>query len=474
MFVIDEAKSGKRRLSSQVLDDVQQEQATKKHKPSLKTRSEPQHRPPSFWDTLSKVYLSFSALKEFDSRTIQETSQQYCTFKPAAEHPQGQTLQRLKRFARRGGPDLSHIRGFASLALPVTDAMSEPSGLRGRKRSSNSSKRSKSTRTTNTTTKSRNFEQKMLDNGIYPPEYEHPDGREPVEPANLEDIQHELTTYRASLSPSRFIDDDFKAFKRANARASGEATGLYREVSDAKPDLYYGAQPSRIDQRVRADLEKYIIPSSTTSRPAAPNFFLEGKSKSGNAYEARNQAMYDGAVGARAMHKLQNFGEDESVYDNKAQSFSSTYHAGTGTLQLYATHVSRAADPGGQSEYHMTQINSYGMTGNVKTFREGAAAYRNCRDQAKSFLTDAIDQANETARRPPPKKCATEILDSSTSWSTNLIDASDTSEDELARNEVRRIKRSRPAPAQPLATSSPKARRSGRTSESLDVLDASE
>ncbi|KAM3528917.1 hypothetical protein NHJ13051_002191 [Beauveria bassiana] len=37
-----------------------------------------------------------------------------------------------------------------------------------------------------------------------------------------------------------------------------------------------------------------------------------------------------GAVGARAMHRLQNYGEDEPVYDGNARTFSSPYHAGTG------------------------------------------------------------------------------------------------------------------------------------------------
>lgn len=44
---------------------------------------------------------------------------------------------------------------------------------------------------------------------------------------------------------------------------------------------------------------------------------------------------------------------EELVYDNKAYSFTSTYHAGTGTLQIYATRPTAPTVPGGKPEYHM-------------------------------------------------------------------------------------------------------------------------
>jgi hypothetical protein len=65
--------------------------------------------------------------------------------------------------------------------------------------------------------------------------------------------------------------------------------------------------PLRLHQSSN-DLGKYIIPSSSdTSRPAVPNYFLEGKSAKGRADVAVLQACYDGAVRARAMHQLQNY-----------------------------------------------------------------------------------------------------------------------------------------------------------------------
>lgn len=63
----------------------------------------------SFWDILSRVWLTSRALREFDRRTeLQATptsNDPHC--KPHVDAAQ------LKRFARRGGPDLSDLRGVS-------------------------------------------------------------------------------------------------------------------------------------------------------------------------------------------------------------------------------------------------------------------------------------------------------------------------------------------------------------------------
>lgn len=196
--------------------------------------------------------------------------------------------------------------------------MSDYSSSYSRKRSSASSRQSGSTRTSKVTTKSGNFEQKMIDNGIYPHLYEHPDGRS-EKPANFDGIQGRLPVFRPSLSPSRFTDEDFEAFQRENARGSSETTAMNRvipiiagnedkrhrpqgdipfnnlepfdkDLTELKPDVYYGAPPSAIHQRVRADLGPYIIPSKAdTTRPAVPNFFLEGRARRGERMWLRDK-----------------------------------------------------------------------------------------------------------------------------------------------------------------------------------------
>lgn len=287
----------------------------------------------------------------------------------------------------------------------------------------------------------------MIDNGIYPSLFVHPDGHVSQKPANLSDIQAVLRVRRPSLSPSRFTDEDFEAFQRANAKATGEATGLYNvlpfiagtevnhrfemglplnnlkpfdeDLSNPMPDVYHGAAVSTILPRVCADLGPYIIPSTAdTTRPAAPNFFFEGESPQGRADVAKRQALIDGAMGARAMHKLQNYGAEEPEYDNKARSFSATYQAGSSSLQLYTTHLTAPLTPRGQPEYHMTKIMGFDLTNNKESFVQGATAYRNNRDLAKKERDSFISQANQVARQMPTPSPNTIITTSRTSRST--------------------------------------------------------
>lgn len=214
------------------------------------------------------------------------------------------------------------------------------------------------------------------------------------------------------------------------------------------PDVYYGAKPEQIDRRVRDELGKYIVPSSDTSLPAVPNYFLEGKSAKGRADVAVRQACYDGAVGARAMHQLQNYGASTPVYDGNAYTITNTYQ--NGYLQMYATHPTEPRVPGGQPEYHMTQLRSFALGDTADRFREGAGAYRNGLDWAKEQRDRFIADANGTAQRrsAEPTSCST-AKNSRTSLSTvaeaDLVE-SDTSADELTLDNGLTSKRPRRAP----------------------------
>ena len=50
---------------------------------------------------------------------------------------------------------------------------------------------------------------------------------------------------------------------------------------------------------------------------------------------------------------------------------------------MYTSHLSQPTGPKDRSEYFMNQLNTWGMTGNLKTFLQGVTAYRNARDWAK-------------------------------------------------------------------------------------------
>lgn len=234
---------------------------------------------------------------------------------------------------------------------------------------------------------------------------------------------------RLSLSPSKFSDGAFEQYQdehdylgskgdvmrkiipvisgSANIPNSGEVLFSNLEsitggaIADVKPDFYDGARFNDIDATVRNHLNNLIIPSDTNAarRPAAPNFFLEAKAPWGAADVAKRQAGIDRAIGARAMHALQNYGVDEPVFDGNAYTYSSTYHAGTGTLQLYAHHVTPPTAPGGRPEYHMTLLDSYAMTGKRERFVEGATAFRNARDLAQRHRDSLIQAANARQHR---------------------------------------------------------------------------
>lgn len=262
----------------------------------------------------------------------------------------------------------------------------------------------KSTKATTTTPKKSSaydkaFEQHLYDNNVYL------HSRKSKPKNNIDWHQP-----RRSLSPSKFSDGAFERFQdehdhlgsegdvmrkiipvitgNTNIPNSGEAlfSNLQsitdEETVDAKPDFYDGARFSDINKKVRKDLSHLIIPTKNIRRPVAPNFFLEAKDPEGGAGVAKRQAGYDGAIGACAMHALQNYSEEPGL-DGNAYTISSTYYAGTGTFQLYTHHVTPPTAPGGRPEYHMTQLGSYAMTHSRERFVEGASAFRNARDVEK-------------------------------------------------------------------------------------------
>lgn len=83
---------------------------------------------------------------------------------------------------------------------------------------------------------------------------------------------------------------------------------------------------------------------------------------------------------------------------HNAYTITSIYHGGT--LIMSATHPTQSASPGSRPEYYLTQLNTWGMTGNLEIFRQGATAYRNARDWAKEKCDEFIEAAN--GRMPAP------------------------------------------------------------------------
>ena len=312
----------------------------------------------------------------------------------------------------------------------------------------------------------------MIDQGVYPARYRTADGSRPPKPNNISQIRDILGQPRPSLSPSRFSDTAFEDFQDANEQAGSESRVMatvvpviagskdrnyniagdipfnnmkkfHPNITTPKPDLYYGASASEIDTRVQDDIGEYIIPSTNKKHPVVPNYSLAGKAKSGNADVAQRQGMYDGGVGARSMHKLQNYGNTTPVYDGNAYTLSSTYH--DGQMKMYATHPAPPARRGGNLRYYTTQLDTYGMTGNINSFRSGATAYRNAREWTKEQRDRFISDANTVAQRQSTETRSFDENEDTdvSSDAEEESDNSETSADELALDHDSFVKRPR-------------------------------
>ncbi|KAI1279220.1 hypothetical protein F5Y07DRAFT_359489 [Xylaria sp. FL0933] len=284
------------------------------------------------------------------------------------------------------------------------------------------------TKKSKTSSRGPDFEQHLVDYGIYLDKYRSPDGRPNPEPGNLDQIRRALSSRRPSLSPSHCPESEFHMFRKKNDNAflerdvindvvipmlCGDAGIPHKEnilctelkpitnENTTKPRPYYfdGCRLGDVSKNIRNDEHIYelIIPTRHPRAPIAPNFFIEVKREDGDPAVMRREACYDSAYGVRAMHSLQNYGQKVPVYDGNAYTFSSTYHSGTSLLLLYAHH-STPSTVGDRPEYHMTKIKSFDLSSDHETFVMGVTALGNARDLAKRYRDGFIDTANLRAR----------------------------------------------------------------------------
>jgi hypothetical protein len=68
-----------------------------------------------------------------------------------------------------------------------------------------------------------NYEQKLIDSGIYPYGYGFPDGKPPLLPLNWEEINQRLERPRPSLSLSTIPPKEYQEFLRADACSRNES-----------------------------------------------------------------------------------------------------------------------------------------------------------------------------------------------------------------------------------------------------------
>ncbi|OAT06792.1 hypothetical protein BDBG_16696 [Blastomyces gilchristii SLH14081] len=165
--------------------------------------------PPAYWDNLSRIWLTKDTLQEFDRRNSPSnrivelgqcpcqplTRQLHATLKNCCQIPaldplsgcKPESLKEIKRLSRRGGPDLSDLRNFPDPHTPFYQSMSTSSSGR-RKRCMGSapdnSDNKATTKTTSTTVYNQNFQQNLVDHGVYPPGYKYPNGQKLAKPNN--------------------------------------------------------------------------------------------------------------------------------------------------------------------------------------------------------------------------------------------------------------------------------------------------
>lgn len=295
----------------------------------------------------------------------------------------------------------------------------------------------------------RNFEQMLIDNGIYQVGYQDlEDNGEEYHPANYEALKARLAEPRASLSADEITPDTFRAFKKANASSFTEADVVGDElgiilgtpkkatvparnvgfnnirpivpiveedpaddddedsIAKPKPDLYDGVRPGRLCAAVRSALGPFIVPSKATNRPCLPNFFVEAKGPEGSSLTSQRQACYSGAIGARGARQLLEYAKAAGAgSDEKAWTITATYSGGrgAGSLKIYSTHVVESADPGRKVDYRMTQLGGWDMTADIETFRLGAAAMRNARDWAAERREELVKLVSPEIQEETPE-----------------------------------------------------------------------
>ncbi|KAL4958950.1 uncharacterized protein BDV14DRAFT_194195 [Aspergillus stella-maris] len=389
--------------------------------PVLKRQKQQQRKhhsfdpPPLFWDKLTKLWLTKSALREANRRNKplsldQGTFSSSHTFAANFLRNCSPTcLQEIKEFSRCGGPDLSDIRNypapadFCQYSTGPSNASSEHFTLQETMPKPGS-----------TTVYDRNFEDHITDHGVYLPSHKYLDGTRPSEPDNLAEIQRRIRAARPSLDISQeSMEKEYKQFTELDMNAVDEQlvikdilpvlegkqtlnsqTGgghLFNNfahltdgtLSNARPDFYHGARLQQLEPAIRKQLNDQVMPSTQSSRPIAPNFFFEAKGHAGSIPVVKRQACYNGALGARGLQSLQQHGHENS-----------SKQPNDGNLGLWAHHPTRSANPDRQSDFVMTPIGKWSLDGSPESYRQGLAAYRNARDYAEGLRDDIIQQTN--------------------------------------------------------------------------------
>lgn len=341
---------------------------------------------------------------------------------------------------------------------------------RGGKKSSGQGTLADTEKTPRVSAYSPNFAQMLADNGVSQASRSH-------RAANHHEWNEVLIQPRPSLSPSRMSDGHYDRFVKAIEEAEtegevmtqvfpkivgnprypsrhnvplGNLDPIAKHIVVPQPDYYEGDIPRRGNRQLRRQLETSIVPSSRTNYPFLPNLFVEAKGPDGSLAVAKRQACHDRALGARAMHRVENLGRTREIFENKARTASVVLH-GEGSLALFSHHLSQPMGRGASSETHMTPLRSFDLADSPSSFRQGLGAFRNASDYTHQHRKQSIEDAHRrngiitpehsriasrSTRRP--LSCQAPIIESSDS------DSSSSSEDDSDDNNYKPSSIARP------------------------------
>lgn len=309
-------------------------------------------------------------------------------------------------------------RGQAKKARKATAALGISSSASSHRRSRRSSKTSQSTRTNSIDSASSIHDasaaQILRDHQIYGP-------AKRCAPANLTELQEKMRRPRASVSPSRVDEAAWERYCRAYYAAKNEdavtanfmqhfpGNAPYETIQNTafrkmasltpsarlppvKPDIAAGLPPEDIDIKIRREIGAYVL-TTNGDTPALVNSFTELKGPRGKEKAGLEQAAYDGAAGARAMHKMRSFGlSAEPEPDGNARTFVTSYMQGT--TAFYASHMQSAGRGATTGSYHTYPLGGEFSLGSAAQFRASITSYRNLQDIAASERRAALQLAH--------------------------------------------------------------------------------
>ncbi|KAI4250403.1 MAG: hypothetical protein L6R42_008713 [Xanthoria sp. 1 TBL-2021] len=350
--------------------------------------------PPSFWDNLSRLFLTTRSLREFDRRTVWPST-------PVQPHLTGSAfdLTKLVQFAEEGGPNLEDLKAYPGSKEASIDREEPPNQTMAP-----------------TSAYTLDFQQHLVDNGCYPPLYP-PYGA--VQPQNHAQIVARLESPITS-SPA-FTQQKFSKFLADNKSCLNEPEVMLKVIPtfaerkempngimsqfnslkkltpatlvEPKPDWHDGVSPDDLALSVRDHLKDFIVPSSNKTRLCLPNFLMEVKGPGGGLDVLQRQALFAGVLGARGVHELRHWLNPQTLDDNnKAYTIVATYEPTQCTLVFYAIHPTRSNNtahqplssaPGRYYTYRMTKLKAWMLDSDLDTFNKGMWAFQNAREWAK-------------------------------------------------------------------------------------------